>query len=393
MPRRLALLLAACTIGGVADRAPAAELVDAAGFQLFAGGEASAAMAAEDRGQFNTEQYGEDTLRLVQLRLTLELRAGTHLAVLSELRQINDIRTQVYALYLRVRPWREGHFDIQAGIVPPVFGAYPRRAYATDDPLIGRPLAFQYRTALRAHSPSSLGDLLDRRAGGWPAPYAWNGTPDTGLPLVATESWDTGLQARFRTDKIEAAAALTQGSPSDPRVRDDNSGKAIAARLAWTPVVGLVAGVSAERGRYLDRAVEASLGGAPPQQEVLGADLEYSRGHWVVRAEGVRSRWGAPFGVSGSGQNLTAWSALLEMRFKVAAGISLAARADRLAFGDVAADTRSVPWEIDVTRFEAACDVTPRRNVLLKVGLQHDRRDGGVVPRQTFLAAQAVLWF
>ena len=40
-------------------------------------------------------------------------------------------------------------FDIQVGRVPPTFGAFARRTYAIDNPLIGYPLAYQYLTSLR----------------------------------------------------------------------------------------------------------------------------------------------------------------------------------------------------------------------------------------------------
>ena len=47
-----------------------------------------------------------------------------------------------YALYLRIRPWLNRDFDIQVGRVPPTFGAFARRTYANDNPLIGYPLAY-----------------------------------------------------------------------------------------------------------------------------------------------------------------------------------------------------------------------------------------------------------
>ena len=55
-----------------------------------------------------------------------------------------------YALYVRVRPWTRGAFDIQVGRIPPTFGAFPRRSYEAENPLIGYPLAYQYLTSLRA---------------------------------------------------------------------------------------------------------------------------------------------------------------------------------------------------------------------------------------------------
>src|SRR5438445_5776950 len=42
------------------------------------------------------------------------------------------------------------NFDVQIGRIPPTFGAFARRTYANDNPLIGYPLAYQYLTSLRA---------------------------------------------------------------------------------------------------------------------------------------------------------------------------------------------------------------------------------------------------
>src|SRR5437660_527842 len=59
-------------------------------------------------------------------------------------------------------------FDIQLGRVPPTFGAFPRRAYSTDNPFIGYPLAYQYLTSLRADAlPANADELLQMRARGW----------------------------------------------------------------------------------------------------------------------------------------------------------------------------------------------------------------------------------
>src|SRR5256886_9040457 len=60
-------------------------------------------------------------------------------------------------------------FDIQAGRVPPTFGAFARRAYVSDNFLIGYPLAYQYLTSLRPDAvPANADELLrseERRVG------------------------------------------------------------------------------------------------------------------------------------------------------------------------------------------------------------------------------------
>jgi hypothetical protein len=377
---------------GIVSAVPAAgaERIGLGPLQLFVGGEASASIADKDRGFFNAEDYGDDTLRLVRARLLFELRAGEHVAALGEVRHTNYDHTQFYALYLRLRPASGVPLDFQAGMVPPVFGSFPRRAYATDNPLIGLPLGYQYLTSLRPDAaPDNANELVAMKGWGW-SPYYPTGASSTreGLPLVEVGRWDTGLQARYKTDAVEAAIGVGQGSPSDPRTLDNNSGKSVSARVAWTPTMGLVAGASVAQGRYLDAALET--GGVPRRQRVWGADVDYSRGHWMLHAEGLHSSWDAPWGTG----TIAATGIWIEGRLKVAPGVSLAARADHLSFSDVTTSTGLQSWDAPVTRLEGAVDWSVWRNVLLKVGLQHDRRfGGGPVPRQTFLAGQMVVWF
>ena len=62
-------------------------------------------------------------------------------------------------------------FDIQVGRIPPTFGAFPRRSYESENPLIGYPLAYQYLTSIRADAVPGQRRRTARRcaaAGGWP---------------------------------------------------------------------------------------------------------------------------------------------------------------------------------------------------------------------------------
>ena len=73
---------------------------------------------------------------------------------------------------MRVRPWRDRPIDIQAGRIPPTFGAFARRDYGAGNPLIGYPLAYQYLTAVRPDAlPASTDDVLRMRARGWRPSY------------------------------------------------------------------------------------------------------------------------------------------------------------------------------------------------------------------------------
>src|SRR4029453_11595983 len=107
-------------------------------------------------------------------------------ALLAEVRGEDLEHPHVYALYARVRPWRNRSIDFQAGLIPPVFGAFARRRYGSDNPLVGYPLASQYLTSLRSDPvPSPVGDLIATRGSGWLVryPLGWGDpVPAHGLP-------------------------------------------------------------------------------------------------------------------------------------------------------------------------------------------------------------------
>src|SRR5207245_4941874 len=159
-------------------------------------------------------------------------RANHSLAVLADIRSENGESPRPYALYVRLRPWAQRAFDIQAGRVPPTFGAFARRTYASDNPLIGYPLAYQYLTSIRADSlPANADELLKMRGRGWLSAFSiGNTTAARGLPLVSAFRWDTGVQVHGGSDLVLATASVTTGTVSNPLFTDDNSGKQLAGR-------------------------------------------------------------------------------------------------------------------------------------------------------------------
>lgn len=366
--------------------------------RLVIGGEASAAIAARDEGYFNYTDYEHSALRLIRLALTAAWQPTDRIAVLGDVRTENWDQLRAYALYLRVRPWRGKAFDIQAGRIPPVFGAFARRPYGPDNLLIGYPLPYQYLTSLRVDAiPAVPDDLRQMRGRGWLASYpigspAWA----PGVPLVSAFRWDTGVQARVRGSRADASIALTNGTLSNPRLGDDNGGRQIAGRVTVRPVIGLEIGASAARGAFLSRDATRPLNGLSPDsftQRAFGIDAEYSQGHWLARGEVIRSAWNLPT-VTGRDQgDLGALAVTVEGRYRLRPGLYLAARVDRLHFSSLHDNVGSFSWDAPVTRIEAGAGYSLLRNVIARLSYQHNWREGGRVRRQGFMAAQVVYWF
>jgi hypothetical protein len=372
------------------------------GERLRLGGLVSGTVSPRDDGYFNFvgyKDYGESTLRRFRLALTAEMRLGDHAAVLTEIQSDNLAAPRVYALFLRLRPWLETPFDVQVGRVPPVFGRFPRHRYAGENPLPGLPMIYQYTTTLREDAvPASAEELLSRRGQGWRVGYSVGSPyPGPGVPLASAEVWDTGVQAQIGRRPVALAVSLTQGTLSHPLVRDHNDGKQLAARVAWTPGPQLTLGASASRGEFLSREVTETL---PPEaarsfhQSAVGVDVEYARGYWILRAEGLWSRWRLPsLDETRIETPQDVLGAYLDARYKLRPGLFVAGRVGRLSFRALAGSSGEETWDADVTRVEVGVGYALHRQVLLKASGQYNWRDGGYVTREGLVAAQVALWF
>ena len=123
-----------------------AEPIALAGGRLVVSGEVSGTVAPEDTGYFNYTDYEQSALRLVRAGLTTSLSLGRKAMVLGEVRSETGNAFDVYAMFLRLRPWDGRAVDVQLGLIPPTFGAFSRRGYGIDNPLIGYPLPYHYLT-------------------------------------------------------------------------------------------------------------------------------------------------------------------------------------------------------------------------------------------------------
>jgi hypothetical protein len=368
--------------------------------RLAWGGEIAGSIAPEDDAFFDDTGYGNSPLRRVSLTLSASLALGRPAALLVEGRMDNLQTPRLYALYLRLKPWEARALDLQLGLIPPVFGAFGRRAYGAGNSLIGFPLAYQYLTTLRTDAlPRDANDLLRARGFGWLVSYpVGNPYPGPGLPVMDGQRWDVGAEVRIGREPVQFAAALTQGSLSHPRVGDNNGGKQVSGRLQATPLTGLVLGLSGAAGPYLDRDLDSALPldqrGRARRQRAAGFDLEYSRGHAVVRAEGIWSAWDLPPIEDPRIEDPVAALGLsFELAYRLAPGLDLAARLDRLTFAEIEGSTTRDTWDAPVTRIECGLGYALRRGLRLKVAYQYNWRSAGPRGRHGFPAAQLVWRF
>ena len=375
------------------------EPVALAGGRLLVGGDVSATFGSEDPGWFTYTDYETSAIRRLRAGVTFEARATDRVAFLAEIRAETGVGVTPYAWYVRIGPLASGLVDIQAGRIPPVFGAFTRRAYPQDNPLIGSPQTYQYLTSVRADAvPATADDLLSMRGRGWLVRYpVGDTTPHNGVATVAAEQWDTGVQVRLGSQVLSGALAYTAGSLSQPRVGNDNGGGQIAGRVAWHPVPALVVGVSAARGVFVADNVREARPDAPAghdDQRALGIDAEASWGRWIVRGEYVANAWRLPpLDTPRIVDPLTSQAGYLEAKVRLLPRLYAAVRGDTMRFTSLQGSAGDDTWEANVSRLEYGIGFTIRRGLLFKTSVLSNWRDGGRVRESHLGAVQLLCWF
>ena len=367
---------------------------------LVVGAEATATFAPADPGFFNYTSYEFSALRNLRLGVSAEVRANDRVQVLAEVRLDQGRLLEAYGVFVRVRPFASRRFDIQAGRIPPTFGAMSRTSYGSGNMLIGQPLAYQYLTSIRADAlPATPDDLLRMRGRGWLSNFpVGNPAPGPGLPIVNTSRWDTGVQVHGVSGMVDWTGSITAGSLSDPRFRDNNAGRQFAARAVVRPSASVAIGASISRGDWLNRVLEDQLVGTSSheraRQLAIGGDVEYSAGHFLVRGEAIRSTWSVPaFGSLQLETPLMAVSSLIEGRYRIAPGLYVALRGDRLDFSKIRGTNSIAEWDAQTWRIETGVGYSVTRSILLKGAWQNNGRDGGRVRKDSFIAGQVMYWF
>ena len=361
------------------------------GGRVVVSGSVSAATASGGTDtSFNSGDYNQDTMRLVEVALASSVTLHRAVFVDVDLRAAGGVgRSDWYfrpsTLLLGVRPLPGRPVTVSAGVLQTPFGG-ARRGYGRQNLLVGLPLVYQYRSAL----PAS-GVRYAAAPGAGPGRYAGSVAyvyRPPGLPMVDTRGWNAGVLLEAGDDRARVEAAVTRGSLSNPLSRGDSPGWQASGRASAQPLLGLVLGVSAARGGYASPADSS----AAMKETVLGADAEFSRDYWLVRGEVVHSRRDVrTYGVSGR-EPLAVTGIDAEARYRVAPGLYVAGRVGRLWFGD--ANGGTAPWDADVSRVEGGLGWSPSRPVLVKLSYQYNRRPGGA-SRETLhrAALQALVWF
>jgi hypothetical protein len=396
----VAAVVASISLGGIAhaqywpDRP-----VTFAGGRVLLAGDASGTFGSDDPGWFTYTDYETESLRRVRAGVTIEARPSRRLSFLAEIRAETGAGVVPYAWYMRVSPLENDVLDIQAGRIPPVFGTYARRSYPQDNPLIGDPLGYQYLTSARPDAvPANANQLLAMRGHGWLVRYpVGSAAAEPGVPVVAAGRWDTGVEVRVGTPRLEGAVAYTVGTLSYPLVRDDNHGRQLAGRVVWRPVPAFAIGASAAQGAFISHDVLTAGADIPDErydQRAVGIDGEASWGRWLLRGEIVTNSWRLPpLDQPRITDPLGAVTGYLEAKIRMGPRLYVAARGDQLRFSTIQGTAGAATWDANVARVEVGVGYRLRRGLLVKASMMNNWRDGGRIRQSRLAAAQALFWF
>jgi hypothetical protein len=398
-----AVLVALAGCGVAAAQAPESTDRPGAG-RLTLGGDATATAGPADADAFfNFTNYDQNALRAAQVRLVGEWRLSSTVSFLGELRAESGAGVDGAAWYLRWHPLAARAFDVQVGRIPPVVGLFAREPYGRDNLLIGAPLAYQYLLSLRPDAlPASTDDLIRMRGRGWEPSFPIGSSAlAPGIPIVSAFRWDTGAEAHWHSGRADVAGAVTRGSASVPAVgRDVNGGETWSGRVAVSGPGGLTVGVSGARGPWIQSStlslLPASLR-APDTQTLLGMDVEFGWGRWLVHGEELRSVFDMPIvDATNPEVRLAAWSGYLEARYRLHPRWQVAGRVEQLDFSTIQGTLnggRATTWDAPVERLSADVGYRVERQLEIRAGWQMNWRDGGRVRKRGYPVLQLLFWF
>jgi hypothetical protein len=349
----------------------------------------------------NTLNFGENPFHTARIRLFADAPIQEHVHVFTEFLYDDDtMLARMFGGFVRISDPKGRDIHLEVGKIPLHIGAYPNRAYASKNSLIGTPLMYQYHTDLRNDQfPTRGDDIVANRGQGYRSDYMSVGLTGVGFangwaqPILYENCWDFGAVVLGTVAPVEFALGVTNGTAGGPVMSDNNDGKQVLARAGFVPAPWMRAGVSVARGAYFNQTVEPLLPTGKSitdyNQQVAAADLELSYGRAVLYSEYLLNRWESP--IIG---NLDLKSWYVEGKVTVIPGWYVAARFDRMIFDDVPLSSGGVAgWDADLWKREVGIGFKPSANLLAK--LVHQESQINVSPPlvRAFMAAQLAVSF
>lgn len=311
--------------------------------------------------------------------------------------------------YIRYSLKSPSFLNIQVGKFGTPFGEFISRNYPNQNPLIGSPLIYYYRTTISAsHILQNPVDLLYYRYRVRIPQIYVDGNEAGWLPLV-NYAYPTGIMVYGNTKKFDYRFAAVNSSISNPlNVNQSGQRAQWIAGGGWTIIPGLRLGTSVTEGPYLDGSVNSQLPAGTSlrdyTQKALDFDFEYTLHHLEAYGELLFTN----FKVPNINQRLGATGYYVELKYNWAPRFYTALRWNQIFF-DRVQPSAEYPYEgltyqqlshsagarfdYNVNSLEVGLGFRVTERLLTKVSWQHDRILGGLDPRNNVFAAQLVYSF
>jgi hypothetical protein len=295
-----------------------------------------------------------------------------------------QLRLDEYAL--RVTPWQDGRFNLQAGQFSTVVGNYVARHLSWENPFINAPLPYENVTAIEDkmapyYSYLSVGRPRDK--------YQYN-------PVIWGPSYATGVSVAGRIGQFDYAAEVKNASLSSrpeswPITRMDFDHPTVSGRLGFRPNEMWTFGVSASDGPYFRPEAMTTLPFGRDigdyHERLLGQDIGFAWHHLQLWAEFFEARFEVP-----GFTDADTFAYYLEAKYKFTPQLFGAVRWNQQFFGDVTNSYGgTAPWGHDLWRADIAAGYRFTAHTQLKLQYSFQEEKNG--PNVRMFAAQFTVRF
>jgi hypothetical protein len=294
-----------------------------------------------------------------------------------------QIRLDEYAL--RITPWEDGRFNLQAGAFATVVGNWVPRHLSWENPFINAPLVYENVTPIQdkyaSFSPLEFISglyIYDK--------YAFN-------PVIWGPSYASGISVSGRLGRFDYAAEMKNASlssrPESWHVTEIGfENPTFSGRAGFRPNQAWNFGLSASEGPYFRPEAESTL---PPGRDigdyrefVLGQDVSFAWRHLQLWAEFYEARFEVP-----RVGNADTFAYYVEAKYKFTPQLFGAIRWNQQLFGMVSdGDGNNVRWSQDLVRIDIAATYRLTTHTQLKLQYSFQKETTGPRYDNHMLAAQ-----
>jgi len=298
-----------------------------------------------------------------------------------------QIRLDEYAL--RITPWEDGRFTLQAGKFATVIGNWIPRHLSWDNPFINAPLIYESVTPIQ--DKSAPASPLYFIYGFYNQTYAFN-------PVIWGPSYASGVSVSGHLGQFDYAAEMKNASlssrPASWNVTATGFEQpAFDARLGFRPNQMWNFGFSAGQGAYFRSEAESTL---PRRRDLddyrellIGQDVSFAWHHLQLWAEFYQAR----FEVSRVGDADT-FAYYFEAKYKFTPQLFGALRWNQQLFGKIDTGVEgSRQWSQDLGRIDVSGGYRFTPHAQLKLQYSFQKETSGPGDDSQLIAAQFTLRF